>query len=81
MVAVRRREVFWFVRGSKSFRRLPLGKDGILRSKVFPGLWLDPAALVERQRGRVREVLDAGLASEPHRKFAKKLAAQAKKVR
>src|SRR5206468_4114745 len=37
----------WFILRSGKFRRLPKDKDGIYRSKVFPGLWLDPRALIE----------------------------------
>jgi len=38
--------VDWFVLRQGRFDRLLPGPDGILRSEVFSGLWLDPAALV-----------------------------------
>jgi hypothetical protein len=41
---------------------------------VFPGLWLDPAALLRRDGKRVREVLDQGLATPEHAAFVAKLA-------
>ncbi len=34
------------------YDRLPPGEDGVLRSEVFPGLWLDPDALIRGRPGR-----------------------------
>lgn len=73
------REVRWFARGRKGFADLPPGDDGIFRSRVFPGLWLEPAALFERSPARVMTALQAGLASPEHATFVAKLAAHAAK--
>jgi hypothetical protein len=51
--------------------------DGLLRSRVFPGLWLDPAALLRRDARRVLDVLKQGLASPEHRRFVEELASRA----
>jgi hypothetical protein len=48
--------------------------DGLYRSRVFPGLWLDPAALLARDRRRLRAVLDQRLATPEHTAFVAKLA-------
>jgi Uma2 family endonuclease len=40
---------------------LALHPDGIIRSQVFPGLWLDLAAFWANDRARMLEVLSAGL--------------------
>jgi hypothetical protein len=40
------RQVDWFVLRSQQYERLSQGTDGLLRSEAFPGLWLDPGALV-----------------------------------
>ena len=69
VVALRQRRVFWFISKNESFSNLAPGSDGILRSEVFPGLWLDPAALLADDVGRVRAVLAAGLASPEHAAF------------
>jgi hypothetical protein len=61
------------------FERLPLGTDGCYRSEVFPGLWLDPAALLAGEIQRVMAVLQQGLASPEHADFAAKLRAAATK--
>ncbi len=70
---VRDREVDWFVRQRGQFRRWPSGKDGVYRSAVFPGLWLDPNALVADDLARVLKVLDQGLASPEHAAFVARL--------
>ncbi|MHB1559408.1 MAG: hypothetical protein ACYC61_18320 [Isosphaeraceae bacterium] len=48
--------------------------DGILRSEVFPGLWLDAAALVRNDRKAVQAALQQGLDSPEHAEFVTRLA-------
>ena len=47
--------------------------DGILRSTVFPGLWLDPAALVRGAKATVQGILQQGLHSGEHADFVARL--------
>ncbi len=47
--------------------------DGLLRSRVFPGLWLDPAALLADDGPRILEVVQRGLASPEHAAFVQEL--------
>lgn len=47
--------VIWWELREGVYVDIPLASDGSLRSRVFPGLWLDPAALV---RGDLRQVFD-----------------------
>lgn len=75
MVALRMKKVFWFVRRRGKYKELVPGTDGILRSEVFPGLWLDAAALLHRDSKRLLAVVRQGLASPEHAAFAAKLAA------
>jgi Uma2 family endonuclease len=75
VVALRQQRVFWLVNQNDAFVDLAPGTDGILRSRVFPGLWLDPAALLAGDLARVRAVLGAGLASAEHIAFVARLAA------
>jgi hypothetical protein len=49
--------------------------DGILRSEVFPGLWLDSAAFLRRDYQQVLAVLRQGIDSPEHAAFVAKLAA------
>lgn len=73
VVALRQSEIFWFVRRKGKFRAKPADRDGIWRSEVFPGLWLDGAALLRRDRPRVLTVLRQGLATPEHAAFVRKL--------
>jgi hypothetical protein len=46
-----------------------LDDDGLYRSEVFPGLWLDPAAMVSGDTQTVQQALQRGLASREHTEF------------
>jgi hypothetical protein len=50
--------------------------DGIFRSRVFPGLWLDADAVLANQRKRVLAILEQGLATPEHASFVAKLEKQ-----
>ncbi len=71
---VRDRQVDWFVNREGQFERIVPGADGILRSRVFPGLWLDPAALVKGEAAFVKAILEQGLKSPEHADFVARLA-------
>ena len=64
----------WFVNREGRFEPLPPGPDGILGSEVFPGLWLDPAALARGGKQTVKLVLQQGLASPEQAAFVARLA-------
>jgi len=70
----------WFVLKRKKY--VPLSADpadGYLKSVVFPGLWLDVAALLVGDGRTVLSVLQQGLATPAHAAFEAKLAAKAAK--
>ena len=67
-------EVLWFALRDGRFEPLAPGLDGLLRSGVFPGLWLDPAALLAGDLPRLLAALDLGLATPEHAAFAARLA-------
>jgi hypothetical protein len=66
---VRDQVVDWFALRGSQYDRLAPGPDGVLRSEVFPGLWLDPAALARGDLAGVLGVLQQGLASPEHAAF------------
>ena len=66
--------VVWHRLVDGKYTFLQPGRDGIVRSEVFPGLWLDPAALLARNRAKVFDVLDLGLRSPEHQDFVRALA-------
>jgi Uma2 family endonuclease len=76
IVVLRQEYVLWLVAREGKFVELAPGADGILRSEVFPGLWLDPAALLRPDGLRVTAVLRQGLASAEHAAFVARLAGQ-----
>jgi len=67
-------EVFWFVLRDGRFIGLPPGPDAIYRSEVYPGLWLDPSALLDGDTRRLRAVVDLGCATTEHTEFVARLA-------
>ncbi|HEV3260853.1 MAG TPA: Uma2 family endonuclease [Gemmataceae bacterium] len=67
------RAIDWFILRQSQYERLPLTPDGVYQSEVFPGLWLDPAALARGDLARVLQVLQQGLASPDHAAFVSKL--------
>ena len=69
-------EWFWLTDGE--YQLLPPDPDGLIRSRVFPGLWLAVEALLSNQMARVLEEVHAGLQSAEHRAFVeRRLAHQA----
>ena len=49
--------------------------SGVIRSHIFPGLWLDMNALLDLDAARVLATLAEGLASEEHAAFIAKMTA------
>jgi Uma2 family endonuclease len=77
VLALRKKQVIWFVRERGKYKEAPTPGDGICRSRVFPGLWLDAAAILRGRRSRVLAVLRQGLATPEHVAFVTKLAKRA----
>jgi Uma2 family endonuclease len=75
--------VVYFIRQKKKFVDHPAGSDGIFKSVLFPGLWLDPTGLYAQDARRILRTLRKGLASPEHAAFVtaqeKKLAAAKRK--
>jgi Uma2 family endonuclease len=72
-------ELYWFVRDADRLIERTPDPDGLHRSGVFPGLWLDPLALLRKDIETVLSALDRGLASLEHAAFVAAL--EAKKAR
>jgi len=62
-------EFDWFILREGKYERLPADEQGLIRSEVFPGLWLDTAALLRGDLAAALESLKQGLASQPHADF------------
>jgi Uma2 family endonuclease len=63
------RAIDWFELHGGSYEPLQAGDDGIYRSEVFPGLWLDSQALLAGNMRRVLDALQRGLNSTEHAEF------------
>lgn len=74
VVVMRERQVRWFVRRKDRFTAMKPDADGVLKSKVFPGLWLDTAGAFDETAARLLATLRKGLTSPEYAKFAAKLA-------
>ena len=74
VVALDPDEIHWFVRRGDRLERLSPGPDGLYRSEVFPGLWLDPQALFAEDLDAITTTLDLGLATPEHAGFVARLA-------
>jgi hypothetical protein len=69
---VEEQELVWFHFPSK--RKLKPDRHGVWKSKVFPGLWINGPALLERDSARLISTIQQGLATEEHTAFARRLA-------
>jgi len=67
------RQIDWFVHREERFELLVPGGGGIVRSTVFPGLWLDPAALLRGNINAVLAILQQGLGCPEHAEFVAQL--------
>ena len=67
-------EFDWFRLNEGEYMRVESNEYGIICSQVFPGLWLDKAALLAGNLTKVLEVLQQGLASQEHQDFVQLLA-------
>jgi len=63
----------WFALQDDRFVPLPAGEDAVLRSRVFPGLWLDAEALVSGDMPRLMQVAQQGIDSNEHAEFVRNL--------
>ena len=63
----------WFVLREGRYERLPMPENGIYESESFPGLWLDPGALIQGNMVRVLEVAGQGIAATEHVQFVENL--------
>ena len=63
----------WFRLKQGEYVRLAPDTDGIIRSQIFSGLWLDRVALLAGDLGQVLAVLQQGLSTPEHQEFVKKL--------
>jgi Uma2 family endonuclease len=69
-------EIFWFGQEQGVLVARPIEDDGLYCSAVFPGLWLDPAALLKGDTRRLRAVVEEGCSTPEHADLVARLARQ-----
>ncbi len=74
-VEIAGKRIAWRVLVGDTYTAQGAPVDGILRSQVFPGLWLDVEAFWADDGAKLSAALNAGLSTEEHRKFVERLAA------
>ena len=67
-------QIHWFALEQGDYVELEPRSDGVIRSRIFPGLWLDIRALLAGDEDKVSRVLEKGLRSAEHAAFVKRLA-------
>lgn len=67
----------WFRLQAEEFVVIEPDADGMIRSSVFPGLWLNVPALLEGTMTGVLNGLQAGIADPMHQAFVQELAERA----
>ncbi|HSX78455.1 MAG TPA: Uma2 family endonuclease [Candidatus Saccharimonadia bacterium] len=76
VVVLRQRVVRWFVRQDGTHQEVEADVSGLFKSRVFPGLWLDAPALLQRDGRQVLATLQQGLEMPEHAAFVQQLQAR-----
>ncbi len=63
----------WFFLQEGEYISLTPDAEGIIRSQVFPGLWLSVSALLGGDMPQVITTLQTGLSSAAHQQFIQQL--------
>jgi Uma2 family endonuclease len=66
-------QIDWFSLQNADYMTLLPEEDGVIRSQVFPGLWLDIVAMLDGNMPQVLSVLQLGINSAEHQAFVQRL--------
>jgi Uma2 family endonuclease len=69
-------KVDWFSLQNDEYVTLEADTNGVIKSRIFPGLWLDMTALLTGEMTKVLAVLQLGLNSAEHQAFVDRLSRQ-----
>lgn len=75
VVGLNPEDIYWFVRRGDRLERITTDPDGLYRSGAFPGLWLDPAALLADDVPALVAAVERGLATPEHAAFVARMTA------
>jgi Uma2 family endonuclease len=71
VLCIEEQELYWF--HFPSGRPIRADRQGVARSRVFPGLWIHVPALLERDSRRPIATVQQGLSTAAHAAFVKRL--------
>lgn len=74
------RAIDWFKLHDGKYVLQTPDSTGVIKSNVFPGLWLDVIAMLNGDRVRVLNVAQQGLATPEHQLFVERLSKQAQSL-
>jgi Uma2 family endonuclease len=74
IVSPRRQRIVWYALDAGKYQEMAPNEDGWFRARVFPGLWLDPAALWNADFPGLAAAVQQGIASREHAEFVGSLA-------
>ena len=74
IVRPKKRQIVWNELVKGKFREMQPGADGLLRSRFFPGLWLNAEALWNNDYTSLSAAIQQGAATPEHAEFIRKLA-------
>jgi len=77
-VLLQPRQVIWRQLSRGRYREIQPDADGLLRSHIFSGLWLDPAAVFQAKRS-IRAAVEKRVRSPEHAAFVRRLASRIRK--
>ena len=72
-ILAEKQTVYWHRLVNGKYRKMRQTADGVMKSVVFPGLWLDVNAFFERDSRLVLKVLEEGLNTIEHGEFVQNL--------
>jgi hypothetical protein len=72
-ILLHEQEVRWHILAGERYQILSPDEDGPVRSRIFPGLWLDGGALLAGNMQQVMAGLQEGLQSPEHQAFVAEL--------
>ena len=75
VIVIRQQVLRWFILQEEQYQEIVVDTEGIFKSAVFPGLWLDAEALLQLDVSKVLETLQKGLTTQAHDTFVQQLQA------
>jgi Uma2 family endonuclease len=76
VIVLYEREIRWHILVGDRYEQMPPDVDGVWRSRVFPGLWLDGKSLLAGDLAKALACLQDGLQSQGHQQFVADLASR-----